>query len=284
MTLGRAPAPWPHPGSTDFPVVWERPSDEQLFWSNDRMHFPTRCRSWLTLARLSSAGLRPAPRRTTACRSRATPGASAATSTRPRWRRSAAGADGGPGQDRRGAIGARSAASSEPGTASGCPRSRQHIADWRAYDLAGAPRDGAAGPPRRDRRARRAALGDPLPAGLPDAARDQPVRRLLPRPVRRRGRVPGVPAAPGLRRTRPGVEPGALGAEPPGASPIPTVRQVFETLAAGEIIAALEASAAGRAFLAELRRSWTSTGGAATAWTCALAELDRGPDAGASGT
>ena len=30
----------PIPVSPDFPIVWEKPNDEQLFWTHDAMHFP----------------------------------------------------------------------------------------------------------------------------------------------------------------------------------------------------------------------------------------------------
>jgi hypothetical protein len=30
----------PSPIPPDFPVVWENPDDEQLFWMHDAMHFP----------------------------------------------------------------------------------------------------------------------------------------------------------------------------------------------------------------------------------------------------
>ena len=33
-------APQPIPTPPDFPVTWERPGDEQIFWTFDRMHFP----------------------------------------------------------------------------------------------------------------------------------------------------------------------------------------------------------------------------------------------------
>ncbi|MGN6811840.1 MAG: PEP-utilizing enzyme [Thermomicrobiales bacterium] len=36
-----APAAGPLPTPPDFPVTWEQPGDEQIFWTMDRMHFPT---------------------------------------------------------------------------------------------------------------------------------------------------------------------------------------------------------------------------------------------------
>ncbi|MGN6757568.1 MAG: hypothetical protein ACTHMJ_14385, partial [Thermomicrobiales bacterium] len=36
-----APAEGPLPTPPDFPVTWEQPGDEQIFWTMDRMHFPT---------------------------------------------------------------------------------------------------------------------------------------------------------------------------------------------------------------------------------------------------
>src|SRR5215218_10055596 len=30
----------PIPAPLDFPVVWENPDDERLFWTRDAMHFP----------------------------------------------------------------------------------------------------------------------------------------------------------------------------------------------------------------------------------------------------
>ena len=30
----------PIPAPPDFPVVWENPDDERLFWTRDAMHFP----------------------------------------------------------------------------------------------------------------------------------------------------------------------------------------------------------------------------------------------------
>jgi phosphohistidine swiveling domain-containing protein len=36
-----APPAGPLPTPPDFPITWEQPGDEQIFWTMDRMHFPT---------------------------------------------------------------------------------------------------------------------------------------------------------------------------------------------------------------------------------------------------
>src|SRR5438067_11103919 len=40
MTLADSHHAGPIPAPPDFPVVWESPDDEKLFWTNDRMHWP----------------------------------------------------------------------------------------------------------------------------------------------------------------------------------------------------------------------------------------------------
>ena len=38
-TAHQGPTPIPLPSS--FPVTWQHPDEERLFWTHDRMHFPT---------------------------------------------------------------------------------------------------------------------------------------------------------------------------------------------------------------------------------------------------
>jgi phosphohistidine swiveling domain-containing protein len=40
LTLAAHQSPGPVPAPPNFPVVWETPADEQIFWTNDRMHWP----------------------------------------------------------------------------------------------------------------------------------------------------------------------------------------------------------------------------------------------------
>ena len=145
---GAAPIPAP-PG---FPVAWERPDDEQRFWEQERTHFPTPIipldyslmdvvysRGFNAAAEhygLPIRGPRPTDRRVHVLLDGAA---------------HPAGAAGGAGEDRRGADqpghGQRSG---ERWEREWLPEIQRHLAELRAYDLAGAATAGPGGPPRRD--------------------------------------------------------------------------------------------------------------------------------------
>ena len=252
MTLAEHPAHGPVPAPPDFPVVWETPDDEKLFWTNDRMHWPDPLPMLLT-----SLDFEGGINRAAAPLRRADPLLRPPHQHLPvlglRAGDRAARGDGGAGQARRG----------EGRRRAGPPRrplgERVAARDQVAHRLLARLR------PARRARARRCSPTSTRPAGA--STRLTEIHFVIGFPM-----LMGMSVFDELYRDLFGnetafdafkliqgfpnktVESGrALWALSRRALAIPAVRQVLEARAADEVIPALEATAEGREFLGELR-------------------------------
>ena len=180
-TGGVRARPGPSAAPPTFPVVWEQPDDERRFWEQDRMHFPE------PITMLDDALMRTVyghgfnraaeqyglPVRGHTRRIGAYHYSSMAPNVPPEQME----AQGKIAEER---INPAMTGLAELWEREWLPEIQQHIARLARLRPGQRVRPGADGPPRRHHGADGAALGDPLPAGLPDAAGAQPVRRFLP--------------------------------------------------------------------------------------------------------
>ena len=203
-----------------FPVAWERPGDERLSWLTDRMHFPgpiTPLDDWLIGCLWAGAN-----------RSGATYGFPLRYESRRinTYAYFAIVPDAGPPAE----LAARERAAYDRLQAAigrlrltwegeFLPEIKGHLAAWEAFDPRGASPAALLDEPGGDAGAAGPAVGDRRPPLAADEHGDEPVRRPVRRALRRGAGGGELDAAPGLRQHVAAPEPGALGAEPPGAGP-----------------------------------------------------------------
>ena len=182
-------------------VTWEQPGDEQMFWQQDRMHFPNqlsadggRLHPGLLSPRVLRGGRRLRDADTPASAALPHPPLSGdrAAAALARRARGDSGKRFGAEHRRRAWPGSCSAGMQEF-----LPEMRGLLADWESFDLAGASDADTAGALGRDDAAPGSPLAYPLPDRAPDAPEPGAVRRDLHRSVRGREFAGEYAPAPG---------------------------------------------------------------------------------------
>lgn len=260
------PGTGPIPAPPGFPVVWEQPDDERRFWEQDRMHFPepiTRLDDSLMRTVYGEGFNRAAEQYGLPIRAHARRiGAYHYSSMAPNVPPEQMEAQGKIAEER---INPSISGLGERWEREWLPEIQRHLAEMRAFDLAGAPLPELAA--HLDRTMERTArlweihfeLAFPMLLAL--SLFDDFYRDLF-----------GDEDAFQAYRLLQGFENKTLESNQEmwklsrKAVADPTVRQVFETLAVDEIVPALEESDPGRSFLAELRTFLEAYGRRGDTW------------------